>query len=158
MERFNSSMETGGCVFCSLVKGELTPEVVAHRDRDTAVFPCLHQHPQNQGHMLVVPVVHVPYIYGIDRNLGGALMATVAAVAKAVKKIWVADGITIRQNNEPSGGQDVFHVHFHVIPRFANDGFNSGDDRWPFGAVEVPYEERIRQAKMVRNGLAVECA
>ncbi len=156
MARSHSSLETGRCVFCSIVKGELTPDAVAYQDSETAVFPSLGQRLQNRGHMLVVPVAHVPYIYSLDRNLGGALMATVAAVARAVKKIWSADGITIRQNNEPHGGQDVFHVHFHVIPRFENDDFDKGKDRFPYGSVEVPYEERIDQAKMLRKELAVE--
>ena len=156
MVRSHSSAETARCAFCSIVKGEMTTDVVAYQDSETVVFPCLHQRPQNRGHMLVVPVAHIPYIYGVDRSLGGALMATVAAVAKAVKKICSADGITIHQNNEPHGGQDVFHVHFHVIPRFANDGFDRGEGRYPFGSVEVPYEERIDQAKMLRKELAIE--
>ena len=156
MVHSHSSTEDDRCKFCSIVKGKLTPGVVAYQDIETAVFPSLYQRPQNQGHMLVVPVAHVSYIYDVDRDIGGALMATVAAAARAVKKIWSADGITIRQNNEPHGGQDVFHVHFHVIPRFANDGFNRGEDRFPYGSVEVPYDERIDQAKMLRKAMGAE--
>lgn len=59
----------------------------------------------------------------------------------------------MRQNNEPHGDQDVFHVHFHVMPRFANDGFNSVSDRYPLGSVEIPYEERIDQPSKVRDFL-----
>jgi histidine triad (HIT) family protein len=144
------------CVFCSILEGELTPGVIAYQDSETAVFPSKGQRPQNRGHMLVVPVAHIPYIYNVDRDLGGSLMATVRLVAKAVKKLSSADGITIRQNNEQHGGQDVFHVHFHVIPRFANDGFDHGEDRFPFGGVEIPYEERIDQANLLRNELSVD--
>ena len=151
MVRSRSPVETGRCVFCSIVKGELTPDAVAFQDSETAVFPSRHQRPQNRGHMLVVPVTHIPYIYGLDREIGGAIMATLGMIAKAVKKAFSADGITIRQNNESHGGQDVFHIHFHVIPRFANDGFNRGEDRFPYGLVEVPIEERIAQAKMLRK-------
>lgn len=148
---FSSSVGSDRCVFCSIVNGELTPEAVAFRDAETLVFPSLHQRPQNLGHMLVVPIAHIPYIYDVDRSVGGSLMATVAAVARAIKEALSADGVVVRQNNEPHGDQDVFHVHFHVIPRFANDGFNDGEDRYPFGSVEIPYEARIEQAAIVRK-------
>ena len=103
------------CVFCRILRGELTPEAVAFRDPWTAVFPSRHQQPGNRGHMLVVPTRHVAQLYGIDDDLAGPLMTTLARVAAAVKAACRADGVSIRQNNEPHGGQDVFHVHFHNV-------------------------------------------
>jgi RimJ/RimL family protein N-acetyltransferase/diadenosine tetraphosphate (Ap4A) HIT family hydrolase len=141
------------CVFCAIVHGELTPQAVAYRDADAAVFPARHQRPANRGHMLVVPVSHVSAIYDIGRPLGGALLDAVARISRALKRAWGADGVCIRQNNEPHGGQDVFHLHFHVIPRFAGDGFDIGEDRFPFGAVEVPIAERMAQAARLREAL-----
>ena len=142
------------CPFCAIASGALTPGVIAYRDQHTAVFPSKHQQPRNHGHMLVVPVIHVAQIYDIDGMLAGALMTTVARVAKALKKTCAADGVSVRQNNETYGGQDVFHIHFHVIPRFAADGFDTGDARFPFGAVEVPLSERVKQAAVLRDVLA----
>ena len=142
------------CPFCAIASGAVTPEVVAYRDQNTTVFPSKHQQPRNHGHMLVVPVIHVAQIYDIEGILAGALMTTVARVAKALKKTCAADGVSVRQNNEAHGGQDVFHIHFHVIPRFAADGFDSGDARFPFGAVEVSLSERVKQAAVVRDALA----
>jgi histidine triad (HIT) family protein len=142
------------CPFCAIASGAVTPEVVAYRDQNTSVFPAKHQQPRNHGHVLVVPVIHVAQIYNIEGVLAGALMTTVARVAKALKKTCAADGVSVRQNNETHGGQDVFHVHFHVIPRFAADGFDTGDARFPFGAVEVPLSERVRQAAVLRDALA----
>jgi len=104
--------------------------------------------------MLVVPMIHVAQIYDLEGVLAGALMTTVARVAKALKNTCAADGVSVRQNNETHGGQDVFHVHFHVIPRFAADGFDTGDARFPFGAVEVPLSERVKQAAVLRDALA----
>lgn len=141
------------CVFCRIVRGELNPEVLAFRDSLTAVFPCLGQQPRNRGHMLVVPARHVAQIYDIGGDLAGPLMTTLARVAAAVKAVCSADGVTIRQNNERHGGQDVFHVHFHVIPRFAGDSFDTGDDRFPFGAIEVPLAERVEQARRLSAAL-----
>jgi histidine triad (HIT) family protein len=145
--------DSASCVFCAIAKGELTPEVLAYRDHHTAVFPSLHQRLRNQGHMLVVPAVHVAQIYDVEGVLAGALMSTVARVARAVKHAFAADGVSVRQSNEPHGGQDVFHVHFHVIPRFAADDFDIGDDRFPFGAVEIAIHERVKQAAAVREEL-----
>ena len=141
------------CVFCRILRGELTPGVLAFRDSRTAVFPSLGQQPRNRGHMLVVPTRHVGQIYEVGGDLAGPLMTTLARVATAVKAVSSADGVTIRQNNERHGAQDVFHVHFHVIPRFANDGFDHGDDRFPFGAVEVPLGERIEQARKLAEAV-----
>jgi len=142
------------CPFCAIVSGALTPEVVAYRDENTAVFPAKHQQPRNHGHMLVVPVIHVAQIYDFEGALAGALMTTVARIAKALKNTCAADGVSVRQNNETHGGQDVFHVHFHVIPRFAADDFDTGEARFPFGAVEVSLSERVKQAAVVRDALA----
>jgi histidine triad (HIT) family protein len=141
------------CVFCRIAVGELTPEVLAYRDIHTAVFPSRHQQPRNRGHMLVVPTRHVGQIYDVGGDLAGPLMTTLARVAAAVKAVCSADGVSVRQNNEPHGGQDVFHVHFHVIPRFAEDGFNMGDDRFPLGALEVPLAERVLQAQELAEAL-----
>ena len=139
------------CAFCRILRGGLTPGVVAFRDAPTAVFPSRLQQPHNQGHMLVVPVKHVSHIYELDGDLAGPLMTTLARAAAAVKKVCDADGVSIRQNNERAGGQDVFHVHFHVIPRFADDGFTALNRS--LGAVEVPVEERVEQAKKLAEAL-----
>lgn len=144
------------CVFCRILRGDLTPGVIAYRDVETAVFPSKDQQSRNRGHMLVVPTRHIGQIYNVGPEVAGPLMTTLSRVAAAVKAVGCADGVTIRQNNERHGGQDVFHVHFHVIPRFANDGFNNGDNRYPFGAVEVPLEERIGQAKRLFEALNLD--
>jgi histidine triad (HIT) family protein len=141
-------------VFCRILRGEVTPEVVALRDDQTAVFPSRYQQPRNRGHMLVVPVRHVAQIYEVSGDHAGPLMTTLARVAAAVKEVCAAGGISIRQNNEQHGGQDVFHVHFHVIPRFADDGFTTGGQPFPLGAVEVPLPERVQQARKLSEVMA----
>ena len=148
----NSAVSTT-CVFCAIGSGDVDSELVAFRDEHTVVIPSLHQRPQNLGHMLVLPTAHIPYIYDVDAVVGAALMRTLSAVARAVKHASSADGVGVRQNNEQHGGQDVFHVHFHVIPRFEDDGFNDGEDRFPYGIVEVDRDVRRTQADQVRTAL-----
>jgi len=146
-----SAQAAESCVFCRILRGESTPGVIAYRDSQTAVFPSRGQQPLNRGHMLVVPIRHVAHIYDVDHYLAGPLMATLVRVAAAVKAVCSADGVSIRQNNERHGGQDVFHVHFHVVPRFAGDEFR-GLDR-SLGMIEVSVEERVEQAKKLSDAL-----
>jgi histidine triad (HIT) family protein len=153
LEKAMTAEATTSCVFCRILQGELTPGVVAFRDSQTAVFPSRSQQPRNRGHMLVVPIRHVAQIYEVDEGLAGPLMMTLARVAAAVKTICSADGVSIRQNNGQYGGQDVFHVHFHVVPRFAGDGF-TGLDR-SLGMVDLSIEERIEQARKLSDGLGL---
>lgn len=145
---------TPDCVFCQIVSGNGDPGVIAYQDEMTAVFPSLHQRPNNRGHMLVVPVPHVSTIYLLDQALGAALMNTVSKVALAVKHAFSADGIAIKQHNEKRGGQDIFHVHFHVFPCHEGDGFFRGTERFPHGFEELPLAERVAQATLVKNALA----
>lgn len=145
---------TPTCVFCQIVNGNGDPGVIAHQDEMTAVFPSLHQRANNQGHMLVVPVPHVSSIYLLDHALGGALMNTVSRVARAVKQAFAAEGIAIKQHNEKHGGQDVFHVHFHIFPCHEGDGFFRGAERFPHGFEELPLAERVAQATLVKNALS----
>lgn len=142
------------CVFCDITQGTTDSDLVAYRDEQTVVIPCLTQRPQNLGHMLVLPVAHIPFIYDLPLETSAALMRTISMVARAVKQATSADGVVVRQNNERHGGQDVFHLHVHVVPRFENDRFNEGDDRYPFGLIETARPERLRQAERVRSLLA----
>jgi len=139
------------CVFCRILRGELTPGVIAFRDEHTAVFPSGDQQLRNRGHMLVVPTRHMTQIDEIQPDAAGPLMITLARVTAAMKTVFSADGVSIRQNNGPHGGQDVFHVHFHVVPRFADDGF-IGLGR-QYGTTELPLDERVEQARRLAAAL-----
>jgi histidine triad (HIT) family protein len=146
-----SMRETESCVFCQIARGESTPGVLAFRDSQTAVFASRLQQPRNLGHMLVVPSKHVTQIYDLNGDIAGPLMMTLARVAAAVKKAFASDGVSLRQNNEERAGQDVFHVHFHVVPRFADDGFVSLDRS--LGAIELTIEQRVEQPRKVAEAL-----
>jgi histidine triad (HIT) family protein len=68
--------------------------------------------------------MHVEAVYGLSESLDAPIMSALRLLANAIKKAFAADGIQIRQNNEAAAGQDVFHLHFHIIPRFDEDAFD----------------------------------
>lgn len=133
-----------GCPFCSYVAGSFDHALIAYQDDSTLVVPSRHQRPGNRGHCLVATREHVSAIYTLDDAVAASLVLVVRSAAIATKQAFRADGISVRQNNEAAAGQDVFHVHVHVIPRHAGDAFER--DAYD----EVPEAERIEQARALR--------
>ena len=74
------------------------------------------------GHLLVIPRTHVADIFDLDGTTGAALMSMIVRVARAVRDALHPDGINIWQSNGTAAGQEVFHAHFHVLPRMEGDG------------------------------------
>jgi histidine triad (HIT) family protein len=132
------------CPFCAYVVGEFPRELIVYEDEDVIVIPCKSQKRSNRGHCLVVTRAHISNIYELPRELSAPILRTVSAAARASKRAFSADGIAVRQNNEAAGGQDVFHLHFHIVPRFSGDNF----DATPYEQVDE--DTRINQAKTLR--------
>jgi histidine triad (HIT) family protein len=107
------------CLFCKIVKGEIPSEEI-YSDGDFLAF--LDINPRNPGHALVIPKKHYNTIMEMPDSEAGNLFKTVKRIAIAVKKGTNADGISIGQSNDRAAGQVIPHVHFHVIPRFLNEG------------------------------------
>lgn len=138
------------CPFCRLVAGEATGltdqrDVVRRSGGATAIMSP-HWWPGNRGHVLVVPNGHHENLYALPPEAGHAVMDLVREIAVALKAAYGCDGVTVRQNNEPAGGQDVWHVHAHVVPRYDNDAFHSNITRFSFAAVadRRPYLDKLR--------------
>lgn len=85
---------------------------------DNKVMAFLDIRPLNEGHTLVIPKGHYAFIYEVPDEEVAQLYKIAKKIATAVKKGVKADGITISQHNEQAAGQDIFHVHVHVIPRY----------------------------------------
>ncbi len=110
------------CLFCKIIRKEIPSEIV-YEDKDTVAF--LDLNPVNKGHTLVVPKVHFENILDVPENTLSSAIKTVKKIAIALSKY--SDGVNIAQNNKIAAGQVVPHIHFHVIPRFNNDGLR----HWP---------------------------
>lgn len=84
--------------------------------------------PLNQGHTLVIPKKHYSDIFDISENQLSNIHKIVKKVSFAVKKATEADGISIIQQNGKAAGQDIFHIHVHVVPRFEDQKLPSFGD------------------------------
>jgi histidine triad (HIT) family protein len=101
-------------VFCRIINGR-GPAYVIDEDERTIVFLSLENHP------LVVPKAHLPDIFALDDATAAAVMRRAVAIAKAVRAGLRCDGVYLTQANGAAAGQDVFHFHLHVYPRWHGD-------------------------------------
>ena len=107
------------CIFCKIIRGEI-PSFKLYEDDLTYAFMDIN--PLNDGHALVIPKYHAENIYTTPDEWFGPTMSTVQRIASAVNKVVRPEGINILQANGPGAKQSVFHLHMHVIPRYADDG------------------------------------
>lgn len=115
---------TQDCVFCKIIDGEIPSHKVYETEKWVAF---LDAEPVSKGHTLVIPKQHVENIHeseGMD-FMWDALVKT----ADAVKEAFDAKGINIDQNNGEVAGQEVFHMHFHVTPRYDGSEIELDYDR-----------------------------
>ena len=130
-------------VFAKILRGEL-PSHKIYEDAETFAFMDIM--PRGDGHCLVIPKTPSRNILDADPQSLATLIASVQKISRAVMRAFSADGVTVQQFNEPAGGQIVFHLHFHVIPRF--DGValrpHSGEMEKP--EVLAANAEKIRAA------------
>ncbi|MBD3663196.1 HIT family protein [Sulfitobacter aestuariivivens] len=101
-------------IFAKILRGEI-PSFKVYEDDDTFCFMDIM--PRTDGHCLVIPKTPCRNILDATPAQLAACMATVSKVANAAKAAFGADGITLQQFSEAAGGQEVFHLHFHIHPR-----------------------------------------
>ena len=132
-------------VFAKILRGELPAQKV-YEDAETLAFMDIM--PRCEGHMLVVPKTPARNILDANPAQLAACIQTVQKVSAAAMKAFGAGGITLQQFNEPAGGQVVFHLHFHVLPR--SEGVTLGP---PASKVEKP-EVLAASAEKIRKAMA----
>ena len=124
------------CIFCKIIAGEI-PCARIYEDDDVLAF--LDINPIARGHTLVVPKGHYPTLFELPASAGARLLPAMSRIAKAVQQELGAGGFNCIQNNFRAAGQMVFHTHWHIIPRFDNDGLPD----WQGG--EYSGNEEMRQ-------------
>ncbi|MDG3011551.1 HIT family protein [Rhodococcus sp. D2-41] len=111
----------GHCIFCSIIDREAEASIVYEDDR-TAAFMDIR--PFTPGHLLVVPKTHAANLAELAPADGGAMFQVGQRLAEALRSSEVAaEGVNLFLADGVVAGQEVFHVHLHVIPRTAGDGF-----------------------------------
>ncbi len=130
-------------IFAKILRGEI-PCVKVYEDAKTLAF--MDVMPESEGHVLVVPKEPAENVLALSADGMAAMMATTQKIARAVDKALAPDGILLKQYNGAAAGQSVFHIHFHIVPRW--DGVAMA----PHGKVMVqaaalePIAAKIRSA------------
>lgn len=129
------------CGACSFIEGgtqtKNVPTDIVYQNDYAAAIMAYTQWTKLLPHVVVITNKHFENIYAIPEEHIAEVYKVVKRVAAAMRSAYGCDGITIMQNNEPAGGQDVWHFHTHVYPRRNGDGFLEIPDRKQFAEPEV---------------------
>ena len=108
------------CIFCRILAGRANGHFV-YRGRCCSAF--LDKDPFTRGHTLIVPNEHAPRLVDLPTHIGTQIFKAAAVIANAIASSELrSEGFNLRLSDGECAGQDVEHIHLHVIPRFPNDG------------------------------------
>ena len=134
------------CIFCKIVNKEI-PATLVYEDADLLAFMDIG--PIIKGHVLVIPKKHHDAITETPDDLLAKLHLAAKRIATAQMNALGADGVNIMQNNGAASGQEVPHIHVHVIPRFEGDGHH-----WNWNAKKYDdFDEMAELADKMRKYL-----
>jgi histidine triad (HIT) family protein len=102
------------CIFCKIISGEI-PTTKVYEDDQVVAF--LDLHPKAPGHTLVIHKTHSPDFLNTDDAILAELMPKIKMLAKKQMEENGATGFNLSVNNGSTAGQEIFHLHFHIIPR-----------------------------------------
>ncbi|MTW22298.1 HIT family protein [Allochromatium palmeri] len=139
------------CLFCQIQSGQ-RPASIVHRDACCMAFMDLQ--PINPGHVLVIPNRHAPGLAELDEEIGAHLFRTAQRIAAALRLSEIdAEGVNFFLADGGAAGQEVFHIHLHVFPRYQGDGFRL---RFGPGYPTKPTRSALDEtAALIRNHLRV---
>ena len=130
-------------IFARILRGELPCHKVYE---DAHAFAFMDIMPRCDGHVLVIPKASARNIFDVSPEALAAMMPAVKKVSAACMKAFAADGLTLHQANEGPGGQVVFHLHFHLMPRHKNMPLRPPASTMEKPEVLAAHAERIRAA------------
>ncbi|UUP15806.1 HIT family protein [Nitratireductor thuwali] len=136
-------------VFAKILRGELPAQKLYEDDKTLAFMDIM---PRGDGHCLAIPKQPARNLLDADTDSLAALMATVQKVGRAAMTALEADGLTIQQFNEEAGGQIVFHLHVHIIPRFTGVALR------PHSGEMADQDKLAEQAAKIKAALATSDA
>jgi histidine triad (HIT) family protein len=130
-------------IFGKILRGEIPAHKVYEDEHSLAFMDVM---PQGEGHTLVIPKAPSRGLLDAEPQTLTAVIGTVQRVGRAVKAAFKADGLTLFQYNEPAGGQTVFHLHFHLVPRHDGVPLKRHEGGMADPAVLAEHAARIRAA------------
>ncbi|MBI1744341.1 HIT family protein [Candidatus Acetothermia bacterium] len=137
------------CIFCQILQGRAEASIVYAEEKVTAFMDI---QPVNLGHVLVIPNAHAAYLADLEQDTGAHLFRVAMEVSQAVRGAGVrCEGVNLFLADGEVAGQEVFHVHLHVFPRFKGDGF--GLKFGPSYAVRPPRETLNKIAERIKAAL-----
>ncbi len=109
------------CVFCDIASGTSPASIVY---QDDAILAFMDITPVNLGHILIVPRKHATYVAEMDEEVGKSLFKVTMRIEQAIRNSDVrCEGINLYLADGVAAGQEIYHVHMHVFPRFMGDSF-----------------------------------
>jgi len=109
------------CIFCRIIAGA-APASLIYRDALCVAFMDIQ--PVNPGHLLIVPFTHAAQLADLNAASAERLMTVAQRLGSALRQSSLrCEGVNLLLADGEAAGQEVFHVHLHVVPRFAGDGF-----------------------------------
>ena len=135
----------GDCIFCAIAKGEIPAAKILDEENFMAF---LDLNPVHKGHTLLIPRFHCATLADLSPRLGEEFLSALQKTAAAVLEATGASGFNVMQNNGAAAGQEVMHLHWHIIPRFDNDGLR----HWPQSKYASP-DEMQAMASAIRAKL-----
>jgi histidine triad (HIT) family protein len=129
-------MKDSTCIFCRIAQKQV-PATLIYEDEKALAF--LDIRPLSEGHTLIIPKAHYETVFDIPQELITYLYGITQKVALAVKKATEADGISIIQQNGETAGQEICHLHIHIIPRY------EGKKLLSFSEVKEADREKLSQ-------------
>jgi histidine triad (HIT) family protein len=139
------------CPFCEIAR---SAQEVVYEDDLVVAFLC--EPPATWGHLLIVPREYREDIWSIEAEEAAAVMSAAHGLAAVLREALGAEGVNLRQNSGSRSGQDVFHFHLHLVPRYEDDTVQPGC-LWGVPGWEPPpggEAERRRVADAIRRGVA----
>jgi histidine triad (HIT) family protein len=123
------------CIFCDILAGQAAGSFI-YRDDLCSAFIDIHQ--PTSGKLLIVPNRHATYLADLPPETGAHMFHVAQALAAALRRSGLrCEGVNLFLSDGSAAGQDVFHAHLHVMPRFAGDGI-----KLRFGRASAIYPER----------------
>ena len=148
---YNHAQGDYECPFCKLVNGEdndkTNTEDIFYQNKFITAFIAGKWWINNPGGTIIIPNKHFENIYDIDEKYLLEVVNFSKRLALALKEVYKCDGVSTRQHNEPAGNQDIWHFHYHVMPRYKGDELYKNHDKnsWVEPEDRKPYAEKLRK-------------